>query len=634
MQNPLEEKIWLNQRWAEAMRVDSRLKVSEWAAMKRYLPIGTTSIPGPWRNEVTPYLVEIMDCFSETSPVKKVAVMKGRRLGFTVGVGENWFGYIIDVVPGPTLFVSGDKDMAETVVELRIDRMIETAGLGHKIFAQTDKKHSKKTGDTKRKKEFAGGFLFAIGPNSGAKLKSLGFRYEYFDEVEAYPQEIKGEGDPITLGERGADEYEQISKFLYTSTPDIDHTSKIKPLFEKGDQRYYHVPCKHCGHMQVLKWRDENGNHRLKYEQDEMGRLIQESVHYECEKCGGQWKNSDKALFLGLGEWRPTAEPTEPNYRSYHLSSLYSPVGMRTWESICRQWIEAKQNPGKQRVFINTVLGETWVEKGEAPQYPLVMNKREGYETGTCPGEAYFLTAGADVQKDRIEVEIVAWGKDKESWSVDYIVLNVPNVPDGQTTADIDGEVWKDLKNLIIADHAGLPIKRVFVDAGYNTSTVYEFCDHLDSVLPIMGDSRVGAKGKLMTLGNLTSKGYHVKRIDLYTHTLKQELYANLQKGKPEKGQAYPPGYCHFPFEYGQKYFRQLMAQEFYPEKDKFGRIHYTWHLRYGRRDEAHDCRIYAMGALEHFATTAWEETFPNDEFSWSEEIGFWRWAEKGFPEI
>lgn len=622
MQNTLDQTIWIDHFTSDPFRIDTRLKVSELAERKRYLPIGTTPFPGPWRNEVTPYLTEIMDCFSETSPVKKVAVMKGRRMGFTVGVGGNWFLYILDVAPGPALFVSGDKDMAETVFELIFDQMIESAGLGHKIFAQTEKKSNKKTGDTKRRKDFTGGFFFAIGPNSGAKLKSLGFRYEYFDEVEAYPQEVKEEGDPIVLGERGADEYEPISKFLYTSTPHIDHTSRIKPLFKKGDQRYFYVPCKHCGHKQILKWRDENGNYRLKYETDEMGRLIQESVHYECEKCGGHWKNSDKSAFLGLGEWRATAIPMEPNYRSYHLSSLYSPVGMRSWESICQQWIEAKGDPGKQRVFVNTVLGETWVEKGEAPPHPIVMLKREGYETGTCPGEAYFVTIGADVQKDRIEVEIVAWGKDKESWSVDYITL------DG-LTSDIDGEVWTKLSDLLFADHAGLPVKMAFIDAGYNTSTVYEFCDQYANVIPVMGDSRVGAKGKPYTLGDLTSKGYHIKRVNLDTHPLKQELYANLQKGKPEKGQPYPAGYCHMPLEYGEKHFRQLMSEEFYPEKTKHGKIKWAWHLKLGRRNEAHDCRLYAMGAMEYFATTAWGQEFPNDEFSW---LDFWKWAEKDFP--
>ncbi len=148
MQNELDELIWVDHFLAEAWRVDTRIRVSEWAEQKRFLPQGLTSMPGPWRNEVTPYLTEIMDCFSMSSPVQKVAIMKGTQLGFTVGVGENWIGYMIDDVPGPMLFVSGDKTMAEAAIEVRVDRMIETAGLQGKIFSQAEKAHKKKTGDT------------------------------------------------------------------------------------------------------------------------------------------------------------------------------------------------------------------------------------------------------------------------------------------------------------------------------------------------------------------------------------------------------------------------------------------------------------------------------------------------------
>lgn len=613
MQNELDELIWVDHFLAEAWRVDTRLRVSEWAELKRFLPQGLTSMPGPWRNEVTPYLTEIMDCFSMSSPVQKVAIMKGTQLGFTVGVGENWIGYMIDDVPGPMLFVSGDKTMAEAAIEVRVDRMIETAGLGSKIFSQAEKAHKKKTGDTKSKKEFSGGFLLAVGPYSGSKLRSFSIRYLFFDEVDAYPQETRNEGDPISLAERRTDAFEQVRKILYISTPLIDHTSRIKPLFQDGDQRYFFVPCKHCGHMQILKW------DRIKYEVDERGILVWESVHYECEKCGGHWKNSDKSEFLTLGEWRPAAIPTEPNYRSYHLNALYSPAGMRSWESICQQWIKAKTDPVLLRVFVNTVLGETWIERGEAPRHERIMLRREGYPTGTCPGNAYFLTVGADVQADRIEVEIVAWGKDKESWSVDYIVIP------GQTEK-IEGEVWGKLGNMLMREYAGLPIKTAFVDAGYNTPTVYEFCDQYDDgVFPVMGDSRVGKKAQLFIEKSLEDRGFQVKRINLFTDDLKQELYSYLSKGIPEPGQNYAKGYCHFPDEYGEKYFRQLTAEEKFPEKDKFGKTRYAWHLKHGRRNEAHDCRVYAMGALLFYATKKWELMYPDDKFSWPD---FWKWCE------
>lgn len=596
----------------------NRLTVSEWAEQKRILPKGLTSMPGPFRWDVTPYLAEIADCFSESSPIQKVAIMKGARIGATVGVGENWIGYIIDSAPGPMMFVSGDKETAETAVEVRLDRMIQSAGLGHKIFAQAKKTHGKKTGDTKSKKEFAGGFLLALGPNVGAKLRSFGIRYLFFDEVDAYPQELQNEGDPISLAERRTDDFERLRKILYISTPLIDQTSRIKPLFEAGDQRYYFVPCKHCGHLQRLIWRDKNGYH-LKYEKDEMGRLIQESVHYECEKCGGHWKNSDKAWFLERGEWRPTAVPEEPNFRSYHISSLYSPVGMRSWGSIIQEWIKTKNEPTKLRPFVTTVLGETWVERGEAPSYEKVMLRRDAYTSGSLPGGAqvYFLTAAADIQKDRIEVEIVAWGKDKESWSVSYLVL--PG-----DTSYVDGEVWEKLDSVLKSQHAGMQISIALIDSGYITQTVNTFCERFFNIYPCQGDNRVAKTGRTFILREIP-EFRTLRRVDIYAHDLKTELYRYLRMASPEPGQPFPAGYCHFPQDYTDRYFRMLTAEELVKEKTKTGSVKMTWRVMRGRRNEAHDIRIYNMTALLVYMSIVADEEFDRpvtmDEF--------WQWAER-----
>jgi len=592
----------------------NRLSVSDWAEKKRILPQGLSPMPGPFTWKVTPYLREIADCFSENSPIQKTAIMKGTQLGFTVGIGENWMGYVIDVAPGPMMFVSGDKEMAQDAVEVRVDRMIESAGLADKIFSQTDKPHSKKTGDTKRKKEFPGGFLLALGPNVGAKLRQFSVRYLFYDEVDAYPQETGTEGDPLKLGERRTDAFERIRKILYISTPLVEQTSRIKPLFERGDQRYYYVPCRHCHHKQVIKW------DRLKYEKDEFGRLIWNSVHYECERCYGHWKNEDKAYFLPRGEWRPTAEPMEPGFRSYHLSALYSPVGMRSWESICQEWIQVKEDPVMLRVFVNTVLGETWVERGEAPRYERIMLRREQYQVGILPEKAkpLLLTIGADVQKDRIEVEIVAWGKDKESWSVDYRVLS-------GDTAHVDDPCWQKLRELITAKHAGLPPAMVLIDAGYNTPTVYAFCEvYLRGVFPVMGDSAISRHQKAFLLRDV--QGYQTTRVDLNTDFLKLELYGYLAKGMPEDAETYPGGYCHFPQEYGEKYFRQLTAEERMKKTTSTGTFRYVWHLASGRRNEALDARVYAMGALYVLRQFASEDLELEEEMAWSE---FWNRCEK-----
>lgn len=591
------------------------MEVSEWAEKRRVLPPGLTSLPGPFRWDVAPYMREIADCLSESSSVREVAVMKGAQVTFTVGVLENYIGYTIDVAPGPMLFISADAGVAETAVELKVDRMIESAGLQGRIYSQAKKQHNKKTGDTKAKKEFPGGFLLAAGPRSGSKLRMNAIQKLVFDEVDAYPEETGKEGDPIALGVRRTDSYEATRKILYGSTPLEDHTSKIKPLFEMGDQRYYMVPCKVCGHKQRLVW------DRMKYEVDERGRLVYDSVHYECEHCHAHWTNADKAWFLPRGEWVPTAEAIRPNMRSYHISSLYSPIGMRTWASICEEWIAAKSDPLKLKAFVNTVLGETWVERGQAPSPEKIMLRRENYAVGTCPGPILVVTIGADVQKDRIECEVVGWSKDKENWSISYHVLQ-------GDTQDVDGPAWRALHDILTTEHAGKPAMMALIDMGYNAPAVYQFCEQfVGGVYPVSGDFRRAEKGsQVFVVREVT--GYQTQRIDLQSDFLKIEVYNMLNRGTPD---GLPPtepmpGYCHFPVEYTAQHFKQLTAEDRVMKKGRDGRKRPAWHLPEGRRNEQLDCRNYAYGALNVLAYFTCAEQLQLEQIDWD---AFWQLAEK-----
>lgn len=588
----------------------TRLRPSEWAERKRIMPTGLTSLPGPFRWETTPYLREIIDLFAPTNPVQRVAIMKGAQLGFSVGVLENLIGWIIDAEPGPTLFVTADKELAESVIETRVDRMIETAGIAHKIFSQVEKSHGRKTGDTKSKKEFPGGFLLPVGPNVAAKLRSYSIKTILFDEVDGFPLEVGAEGDPIKLAERRTDAFSRNRKILYISTPTIEDTSRIKPLFESGDQSRYFVPCRHCGAMQPLKWE------RMKWDTDDNGRLVWGSVRYNCEAegCGQSFANDDKAFFLPRGIWRPTVAPSEPGLRSFHLSSLYSPIGFRPWESIVQEWLQVKDDPARLRVFINTVLGETWQERGEAPRWERIMLRRDDYATGTVPGDAepYILTLGADIQADRIEAEVVAWGRDKESWSVSYHVLE-------GDTSDLQGRAWAGLHDLMSSEHAGMQITMALVDAGFRTSTVYQFCEQFaNGVMPCMGDSTSAWGRRIFAIRDVP--GFACRRVDIQTGTLKSELYGYLQRGAPADGETFPAGYCHFPLEYGEKHFRQLTAEERTKEKTRSGATRYVW-KQIRERNEQLDCRVYASAALYVLASMVQEEISPEDPISWPD---FW----------
>jgi len=601
-------KGMLADRVAIVQPVINHVTVSDWAEKHRTLPPDLSPLPGPFRWDVVPYLREIADCFSETSPVQEVAVMKGARIGFTTAVLENWIGYVIDAAPGPMMFISGDADTAKISVELKVDRMIESAGLQGKIFAQTEKKANKKSGDTKSKKEFPGGFLLPVGPNVAAKLRVTGIRYGALDELDAYPDQLgaqdktkgkrQAEGDPVSLFRKRTADWERQRKILYGSTPTVKQRSKIEKLFLDGDQRYFNVPCKYsdCGHKQRLRWE------QMKYEKDETGHLVLDSVHYDCEKCGRSWKNDDKAYFLPAGEWIPTSRARRPNLQSYHINSLYSPIGMATWETICQEWIDAQGNPDQLRVFFNTVLGETWEERGEAPLKEPIRDRAftEAYQVGgDLPPYArpLIVTAGADVHPDAIYLEFVAWARDKESWSLEYLVIPA------EDTSNLSDPCWQQLQKAFFTPHGTLPTMMALVDSGHQTTTVYSFCENCgapNNLMPSKGDSLPSSERAIFTI----SKNVPVttcRLILLNTDKLKQEVYGNLRIGTPDGNppKSGLPGYCHFPAGYDKHYYDGLTSESRHDKPTPRGGLRKVWQ-EHGA-NEPLDCRQYALAALYVF---------------------------------
>jgi phage terminase large subunit GpA-like protein len=217
------------------------------------------------------------------------------------------------------------------------------------------------------------------------------------------------------------------------STPTIKGLSRIEREYEASDQRRYFVPCPHCGERQYLTFE------RLRWEKGKP-----ESAAYHCNGCEQPIAEHHKTMMLAEGEWRPTATPVDPLSIGFHLSSLYSPVGWLSWERIAREWAACQTSDEAKRSFINTVLGETWAETGEAPDWQRLYERREDWRIGTVPLGGLFLTVGADVQKDRIEVSIWAWGRGLESWLIDHIVIDGgPERPEAWARlTELLGENW------------------------------------------------------------------------------------------------------------------------------------------------------------------------------------------------
>ena len=573
-------EIILAQGFFDGLKPEPRLTVSQWADKFRYLAPTSSAEPGQYRTDRTPYLREIQDKLSATDPCQVVVFIKGAQVGATES-GFNWLGYIIDVAPAPTLLVQPTDTMSKRNSKMRLDPMIEaTPRLREKIKPA----RSRDSGNTTLQKDFPGGTVVMTGANSAVGLRSMPVRFLMLDEVDGYPVDLDGEGSPVDLALARTRTFARRKIFI-VSTPTVEGQSVIDDEFKDSDQRRFYVPCPHCEHMQHLQW--EN----LKWEEGEP-----ETAMYFCMECGSGIEERFKSWMLQRGEWRAT-NPDFPNPLKvgYHINSLYSPYGWYSWSEAARDWEKADGNPTKQKAFINTVLGETYKEKGEAPPWENLYNRRQTYKTNEPNAEVGFLTAGVDVQKDRLELEIVGWCRGKRQYSIDFRVLM------GDTSAD---EVWNDLAKVVgetwkREDGVTLNLSMMAVDTGYNTQKVYDFCKRFDvtRVVPVKGNDKQQMIISPPRQVNVTKAGKKVGKVKVWhvgVGLIKSELYGFLRQELAEDGTA-PNGYCYFP-QYDQHYFRGLTAEQLEMTVNKRGYREYVWVKKYDR-NEPLDCRVYARAA-------------------------------------
>ena len=581
-------------QFAAGLEPPPDIPVSEWADRHRVLP-QTSAEPGPWRTARTPYLREIMDRLSPSDPCETVVIMKGAQLGFTA-LAENWVGHSIHLDPSPILLVQPTWNTAKDYAKDRINPLVSTTP---ELRERVTEQRSRKSGSTTTRKEFPGGFLVVTGANSAAELRAKAIRRLVLDEVDGYPADVDGEGDPVALALKRTATFSN-RKVLIFSTPTIKGASRIEFEFEgtleqqrsgysPTDQRKYFVPCPHCGTFQTLEWEQVRWS--------ELEREPQDAV-YDCPHCGCAIEQHEKDGMLAKGEWRATTASSNPKVVGYFLSGLYRPHGWRSWGDIAVDWVKAKRtkDTAKLRVIINTDLGQTWdVSDGQSVDPSSLMGRREDYGS-TCPDGVCLVTAGVDVQGDRLEVEFVGWGADEESWSLDYKILHGDP---GQR------EVWALLDEQLLrrfdpprarGKTAGLGVSAACVDAGFKTQTVCDFARARRT-------RRIWAiKGAANTQHSphpiwSVRPGKPMKgKYDLYTvgsDTAKELLYARLHIDQPG------PGYCHFSKPHNDEvYFFQLTAEKL-RTKYRDGRAIYFWWKPDNRRNEALDCRVYATAALK-----------------------------------
>lgn len=567
--------------YSDAARVGARpepvLLVSEWADAHRYLSSVESPEPGPWRTTRTPYLREIMDCLSSSSPVQEEILMKGAQIGATVGCAGNFIGYAIDQTPAVMLVVMPTVDTAKRWSRQKLEHLIEgTPRLRGKVSAVK----SRDSHNTVLSKEFTGGMILITGANSAVGLRSISARYMIFDEIDAYPANTDNEGDPMAIAEKRSQNYPR-RKIFKTSTPLEAATSRIAREFARGDQRYYFVPCPLCGHFQVLLFAN------LKYTPSD----DPTECALSCVQCNGMIEEYKKTAMLAAGRWVPTygqrefleagiaagdiddfAVVPQRITTSHHISSLYSPIGWLSWLSICRQWTHAQKHPDLLRVVVNTIFGEPWEPRGEAPDWREIYDRREDYEIGVAPNAGWLMTAAADVQDNRIEFELKAWGPGKESWTVAYEILpgdtaHATEYVDPKTKLLVPSP-WQQLDQLLqkqwpCEDGRTTSIFALGIDSGFRPQLAYDFAlrypqpvhgpngsriTQLHTVIVLKGGSSSRTFVESVSAVSAAQKRHGLRIFKVGTSAVKQDVYDRIRKRRsPIDGDPLPPDYAHFP---------------------------------------------------------------------------------------
>jgi len=569
-----------------------RLTVDEWADERRYLDNKSSAEPGRWRTARTPYLRQIMRDMGPYERVQTVVFVKGAQLGGTECI-NNFLGFAIDLSPAPILFVSPTLEMAKRNSRQRVAPLIEASPA---LRSKVQNPRSRDSGNTLFMKEFPGGVLILTGANSAAGLRSMPAKYRLYDEVDAYEADVEEEGDPISLGEARGRTFVD-GKRVEVSTPTKMGRSRIWADYEQARKFLFFLPCPHCGEYQPLVFKN------LKWPKGEPLK-----AEYFCESCGAAIGEEHKGQMLTLGEWRPAEmvamgtgewKPTEggkPGWHGYHLSSLYSPLGWQSWAEIADAWERSQGDPAQLKAFVNTVLGLPWRDRGDAPDWNRLYERREQYPPNWLPMKALFVTVGVDVQKDRLEASIWAWGEKKESWFIDHRVFL------GDPTRN---EVWAKVSDLLSEEwpHEGgssVQASVIAIDSGYATNEVYNFVRRMgDGRLMAIkgqeyGSSIVGAPSPVeITTGGKKIKG-GVRVWPVATSPIKFETYGFLRQDTPETAD-YPAGYVHLHRLAEAEYCKQFCAEEA-STVTKSGQPRVAWQKHYDR-NEALDCRVYARAA-------------------------------------
>ncbi len=562
---------------------DESLTVDEWAARHMVIPKAAGAAePGPYRVERTPYARGVMRALSASDPCRRVVVVAASQM-LKTQVALNWIGSCVHQTPANILVLLPTLGLAKRT-SARISKAIDAVDVLSRRVAKPRSRDSANTIDTK---EFDGGTMYITTAGSAANLAEISARYLYGDEVDRWEADVGSEGDPVELAQKRLTTFSHSSKSYFSSSPTAEGESPIDMLYAASTQRRYFVPCPHCGEMHTLEWDN------VRWAED-LSR-----AWMVCPACGAEIDESDKAAMLDSGDWR-RGGIGDGRTEGFQISALYMPPGWTSWLDLVRERLaaEALWKAGDDRglkVFENTRLARSYKRKGEKLDHERIKARAETYELMLVPFRGLVLTMSVDVQHDRLEYQIVAWGRDEESWLIDF----------GRIYGDPGQQiVWERLDEIRCrpVTHASgqqLRVEACAVDTGgHHTHEVYAYCRTREAqrVFAIKGDRDIKTpiKGRARMFdvnirGRVLKHGVRLWFVGV--HVAKNLLANRLQLEQPG------PGYMHLPVGLPEDYWEQLTSEQRVRQRTAHGEVERWIKVSSSTRNEAWDLWVYCLWA-------------------------------------
>ena len=546
------------------------MTLSQWTDAYAYLSPESAAQPGKWT--CIPYQVGMLDAVTNPD-YEYITIMKSARVGYTKLI-NHVIGYHVHQDPCPIMVVQPTIDDAQGYSKEELRPMFRDTPVLEGLISEAK---SRDSNNTILKKGFPGGQLLLVGANSARGFRRVSVRKVLFDETDGYPPTAGQEGDQIKLGTKRTDFYWN-RQIIQGSTPTVKGFSRIENSFEKSNKQYYYVPCPHCKHMQPITWGQI----------DFSDKGTKEDPVLVCIQCDEAISYDYHRWMIENGEWIAT-RPEIKDHAGFHIWSAYSYSPNATWAKIVKEFLESKDDPEKLKTFVNTVLGETWEEKGQTQDTGALYESREDIELKPLPWGVGYITASVDTQDNRLELLVKGWGLNEESWDLERTVFF--GNPGGK-------DVWEKLDIYLtrLYTHesgARLNISCTAVDSGgHYTDSVYSFCrnKHTRGIYAIKGSSQ---QGKPITSG---SSKHNKGKIDLFmigTHSAKDLIFSRYSL---VESQTYGPGYIHFNSNFDFEYFEQLTAEKCITKYRKG--FPYREYVKTRPRNEGGDLQVYALAAL------------------------------------